>query len=105
MRREGWVIVRGEDYETRRSRCVGEIEEVGDLGARAEKGEVGGGVYVRVDIHNWRGRHPTEDNGLLELRRRRSYVRGRIPHSYGPDIACFVIIHSFKGSNTKTEIV
>ena len=42
MRRKGWVIVRGKNYETRRSRLVGEIEEVGDLGARAEKGEVGG---------------------------------------------------------------
>ena len=60
---------------------------------------------MRVDIHNWRGRHPAEDKELLELRRWGPYLLGRIPHAYGPDIAYFVVIHSFKGSNTKTEIL
>lgn len=69
MRREGWVVVRGENYETRRSRVVGKVEEVRDLGARAQEGEVGSWVYVRMDIHNWSGRHPEESSGLLELKR------------------------------------
>ena len=69
MRGEAWVIIRGEDYETRRGRLVGKVKEVWDLGARTQEGEVGGWVYVRVDIHGSSGRHSEESNGLLQSKR------------------------------------
>ena len=64
MRWEGWVVVGGKDYEARWSGLIGEVEEVWDFGAGAQKGEVGGWVYVGVHIHDWIGGHLEEGERL-----------------------------------------
>lgn len=51
----GGRVFAGEDDEARRVRGVGEVADVGDGGAGAEEGDVGGGVDVRVDVDGWHG--------------------------------------------------
>lgn len=58
MRREGWVVVGGKDYEARWSGFVREVEEIRDFGAGTQKGEVGRRIDMRVNINDWIGCHP-----------------------------------------------
>ena len=54
FRRNGGIIVGREDDEAGRKAVVGEVEEVGDCGARAEERQVSGWVDVSVDIYHRR---------------------------------------------------